>query len=106
MLTDAIVRLHFGRDDKAVTIISEKHGIAPEEIRDALQPLQYSIPFAVMPLQDAIEYTNYLLNVVIGRYRFAIGPELCGGKIDIAAITQNEFTWISRKTWSLGNTGE
>jgi hypothetical protein len=55
----------------------------------------------LMPLQDAIEYANYMLNVTIGRYRFVLGPELCGGQIEIAAITPREFNWISQKSWGL-----
>lgn len=101
-LTDAIVRLHFGRDEQVIKIISEKFDISPQTIQEALKPLQYVVPFAVMPLQDAIEYANYMLNVTTGRYRFVIGPELCGGQIEIAVITQKKFAWISRKTWSLG----
>ncbi len=102
-ITEPLKRLHFGRDDGAIQIISEKFNISPDEIRSALQPLEYQIPFAQMPLQDAIEYANYMLNVVIGRFRFVVGVgvELCGGQIDIAAITQREFNWISRKTWKL-----
>jgi len=100
-LIDPIVRLHWGRDDKAIQIISDKFGIPAQDIREALLPLQYQIPFALMPLQDAIEYANYMLNVAIGAYRFKIGPELCGGQIEIAAITQREFRWISRKTWKI-----
>jgi len=99
--TDAIVRLHFGRDERAIQIISEKYGKPPEEVSEALQPLQYQVPFVAMPLQDAIEYAHYMLSVATGRYRFAVGAELCGGHIDIAAITQEQFNWISQKTWSL-----
>ncbi len=105
-LTDAIVRLHFGRDVRAVNAISEKFKIPRKEIEKTLQPFEYRIPFAVMPLQDAIEYASYMLNVAIGRYRFVIGPEQCGGQIEIAAITQKNFDWISRKTWSLGENKE
>jgi len=100
-MTEPIVRLHFGRDDNAVKLIAEKFDIPEIEILNALQPLQYLVPFSQMPLQDAIDYANYIVNVVIGRYRFVIGPEFCGGKIDIAAITQKEFNWISRKSWKL-----
>jgi hypothetical protein len=100
-ITEPIVRLHYGRDDKAIGIISDKYKIPPEELHQLLAPLQYQIPFAQMPLQDAIDYAHYMINVVIGRFRFVIGPELCGGKVDIAAITQREFTWISRKVWRL-----
>ena len=104
-LTEAIVRLHWGRADEAPRILSERFGLPEQDIRAALEPLQYQIPFAVMPLQDAIEYAYYMLNVTIGRYRFVIGPELCGGQIEIAAITQGEFNWISRKSWKLGQGG-
>lgn len=104
-LTEAIVRLHWGLADEVPRIISKKFGIPEEDIRTALKPLEYQIPFAVMPLQDAIEYAYYMLNVTIGRYRFVVGPELCGGQIEIAAITQGEFNWISRKSWKLEQGG-
>jgi hypothetical protein len=100
-LTDPIVRLHFGRDDMVLKIISEKFKISEDDLRKALTPLEYPIPFAVMPLQDAIDYANYMINVAIGRFRFVLGPELCGGQVDIAAITQSKFDWISRKAWKL-----
>jgi len=100
-LTDAIVRLHWGRDDAVIKLISERFGIPEQEVLETLNSLQYQIPFAVMPLQDAIEYAHYMINVAVGRYRFVAGPELCGGKIDVAAITQREFRWISRKSWRL-----
>jgi hypothetical protein len=100
-LTEPIVRLHFGRDDKTVKAISEKFNIPEAEILDALKPLEYPVPFPQMPLQDAIDYANYMVNVVTGRYRFVLGPEFCGGEIDIAAITQREFSWISRKSWKI-----
>jgi hypothetical protein len=100
-ITEPLIRLHFGRDDGFIGIISEKYKISTDELNQLLRPLQYQVPFAQMPLQDAIDYADYMINVAIGRFRFVIGPELCGGKVDIAAITQREFTWISRKTWAL-----
>jgi hypothetical protein len=99
--TEPIVRLHFGRDDKAISVVSEKFDIPEDEVRGALKFLEYPVPFAQMPLQDAIDYANYMINVVIGRYRFVLGSEFCGGEIDIAAITQREFRWISQKSWKL-----
>lgn len=105
-LTDSIIRLHWGRADAALNIVSEKFGIAEQEVREALNPLQYQVPFAVMPLQDAIEYVHYMINVAIGRYRFVVGPELCGGKISVAAVTQNRFRWVSREPWSIEGEGK
>lgn len=100
-LTDAVIRLHWGRDDAIIKILSDKFNVSEAEVLSLLAPAQYPVPFAVMPLQDAIEYAYYMINVTIGRYRFVIGPELCGGPIEIAAITPNGFNWISRKSWKL-----
>jgi hypothetical protein len=54
-----------------------------------------------MPLQDAIDYAVYLVNVVIGRFRFTVGPAVCGGDIDVAVVTPDAFTWIRRKSWRI-----
>jgi hypothetical protein len=98
-LTDAIVRLHWGRDDQAIELIA-KHFKAPtDEVKNILDQLQYPVVFDGMPLQDAIDYTVYLVNVVIGRFRFVVGAPLCGGDIDVAVISPNSFTWVKRKTW-------
>ena len=101
-ITDAIVRLHFGRDDSALKIISQHFGVTTEEIVELLGPLQYAVPFAGMPLQDAIDYAVYLVNVVIGRFRFVVGAPLCGGEVDVAVVTPNNFTWVKRKDWKVG----
>jgi hypothetical protein len=57
--------------------------------------------FEGMPLQDAIEFANYAVQVVIGRFRFAAGPPLCGGDVDIAVITPGAFQWAQRKQWAI-----
>lgn len=101
-LTDAIIRLHWGRDDNAIGILAEHFNVSKEDIRNLLAPLQYKVLFAGMPLQDAIDYAVYLINVAIGRFRFVIGAPLCGGEIDVAVITPTDFTWVKRKSWSAG----
>lgn len=99
---DALVRLHWGRDDRAIDILAKKFNVPGEEIKKDLLPLQYAIPFAQMPLQDAVDYAQYMIGTAIGRYRFVLGSELCGGAIDIAAITQTKFEWISKKSLTRG----
>jgi hypothetical protein len=98
-LTDAIIRLHFGRDDAALGILAEHFKVTPDEVFQLLLKLQYPVIFDGMPLQDAIDYAVYLVNVVIGRFRFVVGAPLCSGEIDVAVITPSEFTWIQRKCW-------
>lgn len=100
-LTDAIVRLHWGRDDASLELLAKRFSVSVDDIRAILDPLQYPVPFEGMPLQDAIDYAVYLVNVVIGRFRFVIGAPICGGEIDIAVLTPNAFTWVNRKSWKL-----
>ncbi len=104
-MTDAIVRLHWGRDDAVLGILAEHfketpEKETPEEITESLEKLQYPVIFDGMPLQDAIDYAIYLVNVVIGRFRFVVGAPLCGGEIDVAVMEPNQFTWVQRKSWS------
>ena len=49
-LTDAIVRLHWGRDERAIELLSEHFKVSGQEIRNVLQPLEYAVSFAGMPL--------------------------------------------------------
>ena len=100
-LTDAIIRLHFGRDDEAINILANHFKASEEELHKLLRRLEYPVAFNGMPLQDAIDYSVYLVNVAIGRYRFVIGAPLCGGEIDVAVITPNTFTWVQRKSWTV-----
>ena len=51
-----------------------------------------------MPVQDAIELVEYLINVTAGYVRFIPGPPTVAPPIDIAAITRHEdFKWVKRK---------
>ena len=65
-------------------------------------PIQYPVSFDGMPIQEAIDYAEYLVKTVIGRFRFTLGPELCGGDVDIAVVTPQAFTWVQRKSWHGG----
>jgi hypothetical protein len=103
-LTDAIIRLHHGRDDQIIKKLANRFKVPEKEIFDLVSEFQYPVLFNGMPLQDAIDYATYLVNVEIGRFRFVIGAPLCGGEIDLAVITPNAFTWIDRKTWKTNYT--
>lgn len=100
-LTDAIVRLHHGRDDRLADLLKEA-GVDDDTAKKVLESMgrsvQYPVPFAGMALQDAVDYAMYLVGVVVGRFRFVAGPELCGGPIDVATVTRERgFQWIQRK---------
>ena len=94
-LTDAIVRFHLGRDDRAVDILAREFGVTHERIETLLSPLRYEMFFEGMPIQEAIAYAVYLVNLAIGRFRFVVGAPLCGGDVDVAIITCDGFEWVS-----------
>jgi len=101
---DALVRFHHGRDDRVKEILT-RNKVKADTINVIMETIkreiQYPVPFGGMPLQDAVDYALFMTGLAIGRYRFSAGPEICGGPIDVAAITrQNGFKWIQRKSVS------
>jgi len=70
-------------------------GPAVQFIRDRLE---MSLVEAAMPIQDAIDLAEFLVDTTIQFSRFTPGAPLVGGPIEIAAITKHEgFKWIRRK---------
>lgn len=62
--------------------------------RQSMTPLV----FPAMPLQDAIELAEFLVDLTIKFSRFKPGAPTVGGPIEIAAISKHEgFRWIKRK---------
>ena len=59
----------------------------------------WPIIYQGMPLQDAIDLAVYLIDGTIGHSRFAVGPPVCGGQIDVATMTHRGFRWVKRKDW-------
>lgn len=100
-LTDALTRLIRGFDPSALDELVKRgvdRGVIQKWVNDSVSDL--TIVFDGMPLQDAIDFANFAAQVVIGRYRFGIGPPLCGGDVDIAVITPADFQWAQRKQWA------
>ena len=59
-----------------------------------------SIPLGVseMPIQDAIDLADFLVEISKKTSRFLPGPQIIGGPTDIAVITKHEgFKWIQKK---------
>ncbi|PPD15135.1 MAG: hypothetical protein CTY25_07615 [Methylobacterium sp.] len=51
-----------------------------------------------MPIQDAIELADFLVDVTKRYFRFKPGADTVGGDTDIAVVTRYErFKWIKRK---------
>ncbi len=93
----AITRLHKGYDPRIRQILKDKIGMSTEEIKGTLSSLESPVFYGGMPLQDAIEFADYLITTTKNFYRFQAGAPTCGGPTDIAAISRNKFKWIKRK---------
>lgn len=70
----------------------------PQVTKILLSALQAPLIAPPMPIQDAIDLAEFLVDLTIKFSRFMPGASTVGGPIDIAAITKHEgFRWIKRK---------
>jgi hypothetical protein len=103
--TAPIERLYLGCDYRGFVEWCREGGVDETAIAASYAQLRDRIMWPIiyegMPLQDAIDLAVYLVNVTIGHSRFAVGPPVCGGHIDVATITSRGFQWIKRKTWQV-----
>ncbi len=58
--------------------------------------------FGLMPLQDAIDYAIFMIEVTNKVMRFEPGLEVVGGPIDVLVITPREARFIQRKELYVG----
>ena len=104
--TDALARLMNGFDGRLIQGL-KNGGFDSAQVDNFFSAQNFSalkIPYEVifdgMPLQDAIDYAAFLVHVVKGRFRFVVGPKVCGGPVDIAVVKPGQFEWIRKKTLS------
>ncbi|MBQ4448375.1 MAG: hypothetical protein II897_08840 [Clostridia bacterium] len=51
----------------------------------------------MMPLRDAIDFADFLIDVTIKLQRFEMKPKVCGGGIDILVLTKDDAFWHRHK---------
>ena len=97
----AIKRLIFGFDDNLQSLLvhygatEEVAGVVLDELKKGTEtPLVHS----TMPVQDAINLADFLVEVTKKYFRFLPGANTVDGSTDIATVTKHEgFKWIKRK---------
>jgi hypothetical protein len=99
---EAITRLIIGFGTALPAVLSENFGLSPDQLAPALsiiqQRLQAPIVMPPMPIQDAIDLAEFLVDATIKFKKFHVGFPTVGGPIEIAAITKHEkFKWVQRK---------
>lgn len=74
---------------------------APDAAKiDLFAKTQFEVNLAQpsMPIQDAIDLAEFLVETTKGFFRFKLGANTVGGDTDVAVVTRHEgFKWIKRK---------
>jgi hypothetical protein len=99
---EAITRLVMGYGTSLPDVLSQNFGLTIDQLQPAMDviggALQAPLVLPPMPIQDAIELAEFLVDATIKYTRFAIGGPTVGGPIEVAAITKHEgFKWVRRK---------
>lgn len=100
--TEALNRLLTGIASGLPQVLQDLFKVPPAQSSEVLammrQVLSVPIVIPAMPLQDAIELGEFLVDLTIKFSRFTPGPPTVGGPIEIASISKHEgFRWIKRK---------
>lgn len=56
-----------------------------------------AINHALMPLKDAIDFAEFLVDITIKLQRFEMKPKTCGGDIDVLVLTKDSAFWHRHK---------
>lgn len=93
----AISRLILGYDPM-LRLTLEKKGHTKQDINIITQPLVTPLVHSSMPVHDAINLANFLVDLTKKYFAFLPGANVVGGDTDIATVTKHEgFKWIKRK---------
>jgi hypothetical protein len=99
---EALNRLIVGISGGLPQVLQNIFRLRPEQMPQIMQTVQQNlqVPLVLpaMPLQDAIDLAEFLVDLTIKFSRFRPGAPTVGGPIEIGAISKHEgFRWIKRK---------
>ena len=95
----AVQRLILGVDAN-VRLVLEQAGVADTIITDMEQRVSTPLVDAAMPVQDAIDLADFLVDTAKRYSAFLPGANVVGGQTDIATVTRHEgFKWIRRTNY-------
>ena len=99
---EAVDRLLFGVSGDFPQILVSELAFPPQDAFGIYNQfrtrLRVRLEDAAMPIQDAIDLAEFLVDLTTKYIRFSVGAQTVGGPIEIATITKHEdFKWIRRK---------
>jgi len=75
----------------------EEAGMEEEVAGELLDDLAIDVVFDGMPVQDAVEYAEFILKTTIGYTTFSMELSPCGGPLQVATILPDRtFNWLAR----------
>lgn len=100
---EAITRIIKGYGGRLPQLLTEL-GVPENLIEDTIAKFDQAMEIPVagdgMPIQDAIDLAEFLVQLTIHFSRFIPGAPTVGGSVEIASITKHEgFKWIRRKLY-------
>lgn len=101
-LGEPLNRLLMGYSTMLPQILQNTLRVPPQTLPNTMQALQAALTaplvMPAMPLQNAIDLAEFMVDVTIKWVRFSPGPPFVAGPIELAAISKHEgFRWIRRK---------
>ncbi len=99
---EALNRLIMGTSGGMVGVLVNYFKVPQAQLGQVMnviqQTLQVPLVLPAMPLQDAIDLAEFMVDVTIRFSRFTPGAPTVGPPIEIAAISKHEgFRWVKRK---------
>lgn len=99
---EAITRLMKGMGSALPSVMRDSLGVPDDQVGPAvdelLRNLELTLVHPAMPIQDAIDLADFLVETTKQFTRFLPGAPTVGGPTEVAAITRHEgFKWVKRK---------
>jgi hypothetical protein len=97
-------RLYYGFDPQMMQWF-EDVGVLEEVRRGLFDEKRYRthVPYHAMPVQDAINFAEFVLQTTIGYSSIQVGPPTCGGPLQVSVILpESGFEWVSRPKFGIG----
>lgn len=58
-----------------------------KKFEEILNKHEFQIPFPAMPIEEGVNHTRFLVELVINHHRYAVGAPVVGGKAKIGKVT-------------------
>lgn len=58
-----------------------------QDIEKMVGEAQYQVPYGAMPIEEGVQHTRFLVDLVINHHRYVVGAEVVGGRTKIGKVT-------------------